>query len=636
MTIDDTVNAIIADSRSFAQESFDAAIALTNDAVNEADASATFNEPAFSANIADFERPSTPSDPGIFTGQFFRPDSEPTRPVFQPIYVPDIPDLEAAPTPLDTSNLFTIPRPDFIVPDFTDVAPDINTTFDFPESPTVVFPDAPVQSEIEVPDAPQLTLPKFGFSFTEADPDALGDLSASYEQAFNQAVPQLRAALETQMEVLIDRFAPEYHTALARLEAKIEAGMDGGTAMSENVEQSIFDRARYRAEEEYSAAMKDMERQISSRGFPMPPGLLNELTVQVRVKMAKDVVAAATDVAIERARLEQQHAQFIMQVSATLRQSMLNAMLQYSAQLLEINSQALQFSRELNQFAVEVYNLNLQRYQALVQVYRTRAEVYETELKSALADMQAFELEIQAVKLRKDIEQQDFQIYVEKIRAQSTKIDLYRAQLEGVSTEAGVQRLRIELYGEKVRAHSLLVQAKEAEFGAYRSALEGDMAKVQAHAEEVRAYQARVQAFEAQAGVEQTRAQVGLESNRNIAAVYESDIRRYLADVDVEKAVFEGDLREYLAAVDKYKTDLAAELDILRARQANEELELRADLSRYDGKLRSAIEKANLRKTLIDIRARTSVAAADVLNTMAAATLQSQNTMVQLVATESV
>jgi hypothetical protein len=636
MTIDDTVNSIITDARSFAQQTFDAAVALTTDAVNEANASATLTEPTFSAPISDFVGPDVVSDPGNFSGQFFRPTSSPDRPEFQPIYVPEIPDLESAPATLDTSDLFSFARPDFNVPEFSDEAPDVDTDFTFPDSPDVVFPDAPNQSEITIPDAPILALPKFSEDFTEGDPDALGNFDTAFRDAYNETAPQFRAFVETQMETWMDRFAPSFHPAMAKLEAKIQAGIDGGTAMSETIEQSIFDRARYRAEEEYSAALKDMERQVSTRGFPMPPGLLNELTLQIRTKMAKDVVAAATDVAIERARLEQQHAQFIMQTSAQLRQMMINGMLQYAGQLLEVNAQAIQYSKELNQFALEVYSLNLQRYRALIEVYKTKAEVYETQLKSALADMQAYEMEIEAAKLRKDIEKQDFDIYVQKIQSQKTKIDLYLAQLQGIQTEANTQRLRIELYGEKVKSHALLVQAKQAEFSAYEAAIRGDTARVQAHAEEVRAYQARVQAFAVQAQVEQTRAQINLESNRNISAVYEADIRRYTADVDVERAIFEGDIKEYLARIEKYRADLASELDVLTARLQYEELGLRADLSRYDGKVRVAVEKANLRKSLIDIRSRTAVTAADTLNTMAAASLQSQNTMVQLVATESV
>lgn len=636
MTIDDTVNTIITEARTFAQDTFEAAVALTTDAVNEANASFTITPPIYRDSLGSFDEPNTTGDPGVFTGQFFRPTSNPDRPVFQPIYVPELPDLESAPAVLDTSDLFNVPRPAFNVPEFDENAPDINTAFVLPDSPTVTFPDAPNQSEITIPDAPEITLPRFNQVFDDPGPGDLEDLSSAYEASFEKMVPQFRTAIENQMETFIDRFSPNYHVAMAKLEEKIQSGIDGGTAMSDSVEQAIFDRARYRAEEEFSASIRAMERDISTRGFPIPPGVLNELTLQIRMKMSKDVVAAATDVAIERARLEQQHAQFIMQVSANLRQMIVNGMLQYANTLLEVNAQALQYSRELNEIALTAYNASVERYRIKLEVYRIQAQVYEVELKSALADMQAYEMEIEAAKLRKDIEQQDLEAYVQKIQAQRTKIDLYLAQLQGVTTQANTERLRIELYGEKVRAHSLLVQAKEAEFGAYRAAIQGDAEKVQAYAAEVNAYHARVRGFEAIANVENTKAQIALESNRNISAIYEADIRKYLADVQVETAAFEGDIREYTTRIDKYKADLAATIDILRSKIDFNRLELDADRTKYDGDLRVVLERAEIKKSLIDLRARTAVSAADTLNTMAAAALQSQNTMVQLVATESV
>jgi hypothetical protein len=629
MAIEDTVNGIITDARSYSQELFDEANDLVTQAVRNADNFGSFSTPNLvfdSGSLPDI----TLSDLTAPTLNFAR-SPLPTMGALQGVAVPTVPTLPEAPAELDTAELFQHNAPAFDTGELAVDAPDVNTVFTIPSAPDVNTPDAPDSIQVLLGDTPDVVLPSFTAELQDGRLASAEDLEAKFETALQRMTPQMRDFVEEQASRFLSTYAPDHKAGLAKLEGRISTEMDEGVMGSE-IEQQIFDRARSRIEAERATAFDRVRAEVSRAGFPIPPGLLQGALVRLEVEALRATVAAAAETSIERTKIEIQHGQFLMNLSAQMRQQTMSQVVQYVGALLQANAQALDYSRQVVQAGVDSYNLSVQQLRANLELYQTEAGVWETRLKAAMAELDLHKVELEAAKAKKDIEIVDIQAYEARIRGEAQKVQTYLAQLEGVSTQANVERTKVELYGEQVKAYATRVGAKEAEFRAYAAAISGDQARVEAYAKTVDAYRGRVQGVQAVVDAESSVAEVGLKNNRNLIDVYRAELAGYAADIDAAKAEAGVNAESFRAAVSAYQASLQGQLAQQQSQLSQSEQTLRATSTSYDGSLRAQIARADLNKEKIRLQTSATLDAAKVLQSTAQAALSSQNTMVQLYA----
>lgn len=632
MTAEATVNDIINDARDFASTSYSDASDLIQSAQNAAGGFVLLDPRQL--NFATDPNATMPNitEPGEFNDGYVKPLTRPDSPTLETFYLPVAPAFPDEPDPLDTEGLFDFDKPVFDIGGFDGTVPVIDVDYTFPDAPTINEYDDPVTTPLDLRDTPTVTVPTFDPNIqvnvpTEDPPD----LESKYLTTLDDAAPEFRNWVENYADLWLDRYAPGYHSAQAELESAISRGYLGNTAMPDDVEQQIFDRALSRTLEDQDRADTEAATAFAKRGYKVPPlalfGAMNA-NGQVANRAAS---AAARETAIERARLEHQHVQFVMQLSSSVRDGMRGQVIQYSNLLLSINGQAIDHSKTVAALAAQAYELLLRRYELDQRYYQVLAEIFETEMKAAMADIEIFKIEIDAAKAKKDAELADVSVWEKKIDAQNTKINLYLGQLRAIAEKAGIERIKLEIFGEEVNAYNSRVRGKEAEFGAYRAAIQGDEALVSANAQVVRAYSETVSAAKAKLDAEVAISDSIATHNKNLTEIFRSELGAYETDVRAEGARFDGAVSVHRAALDRYRAVLGGNIDVLRIGYDKERLDLEAARAQLNGDVQTLLTQGQIFQRQLALRAETAMSGATAFGSMAASAMSAQNTMVNLV-----
>lgn len=566
-----------------------------------------------------------------FTAQYYAPTNNASLNALETLYIPTLPSFGSAPTPLDTAALFLQPVPVYDINPFDGTAPPIDTNIPIPDSPTIVMPDAPIISTLVIPESPDITIPDFVPVDTNAtDPGVLGDVVAKAEQVYKDSLPEMRSFLDSVVNSWMATYAPEYDVAMDKLEAKIAAGIDGGTAMSDTIEQQIYDRAKDRVEAERERAEQDLLEGMSKRGYTIPPSAVSAGLNQIQQATSKNLAATAAETTIARAKLEHEHCQFIMNLSSTLHQGLLNTAVQYAQQLVQINGQALQYSKQIAETMISEYNLRLERYIAELQLAGIQTQIYEAQLKAAMADLTIFESEIRAAELQKNIEKIDVDVYQALIKAESVKIDTYIAELQGVTIQSNLEKLKLDIYGEQIKAYTAEINGKKAEFDVYTAAIGGDEAKVRAYASQVNAYTQEVNAAKTQADVEISHSKAITEYNKNIIDEYRAELAGYGAELDAAKTTFGAEAEAFRGRIDAYKAEQTVILQTLDSTYKHSALDLDAAKASLDAEVQKEVAIREIAQRGIAAGGSTAVGVANSMASLAGSAASATNTIVNM------
>tara|TARA_R110002110_G_scaffold415835_1_gene657232 strand:+ start:47651 stop:49543 length:1893 start_codon:yes stop_codon:yes gene_type:complete len=623
-----TIETVINDAKAYAGDLLGEARQLVNSATLVSQGRAFVNVQDISWNTlgdANGEFAATLS-PGDFSDSYLTPDSSDIEQLdLQPNYIPNTPDFPPAPATLDTSGLFSINRPDWNLADFTKAAPTINTNLQMPQAPDISLPGDPESpgSAIQVP---TVTPPTFD---DQLDQVALSevDVTGRIADEFTITREQLVTAASSYADAWLTQYCPGYHDGMAELEGRISEALAGGSAMNEAWEEAIYDRAVVRVNDEQHRAQEALTVDYARRGFTIPPGAVMAGLSRIRHETARNLADVAGNIANERARLELQHLQFGMQISTTLRQHFSSAMQNYMQLVLSANGIALQYAQEIGRWAAELFNQRAEMYRLEIQRYQAEAQVYAVRLESAFAIIRQFEVQIEAERLKIDLDSNAIALYEAKIRGQQSKVDLYNARLQGLRTQLEAEAQKMSLFETEVRAYAARVSAKESEYNAYRAAIQGDTAKVDAYQAEVQAYGAQVQAAGSKVDAERAISQSINEYNRSLIDQRDSDIRKYVAEIQGESARFGSSVDAYKAALARYSTEVEARLRVVSTNYDRDKLELEAAVARVETNLRAQISNVEGYIRSIASQADITNAGANIIGDMASAALTTNNTI---------
>lgn len=631
MATEDTVLSIIESARTYAQSSYSTADQLVQKAVTSAMSSTVLAQPHLGYQISVPEITHDVIEPGstpVFDDAGL---TLPDKPTLEDPYQLTVPDFSGItpPAELDYETLFAFHRPDLDMPGFDREAPTISP-LDIPDAPELSLPEAPELFEVSLPDAPSFRIPGFDPERPGARPEAPDDAVEIFKTNFETILPQMRAFLEAEIDGWLEKHSPDHHTRMQALEDRLASMLDGGTALSSEIEQRLYDRARARNE----AARRDVDAQATERaaqmGHTLPPGTMLAALQRASQDAANANAGTSAEIAIKQAELEQQNIQFAIQTSLALRQLVLNAALQYAAQLANLNSQALQYASAVAQTTVQLYNARVQLFSAEVDYFRAQAAVYEVELRAAFAELERYEALVRLEQLKGALNEQQVNMYRQRLEGERTRLGLYTEQIRGEALKLDAERAQIDAFSAEVQAYTAQVGAKEVEFRAYSAALQGDAAKVQGYASSIDAYRARIGAEGVRVGAEASYAEALSSQNRSLTEIFRNEIQAYGTEAQVRQSQYQGEIRAYLASIDRYRTDLQYGLDAARTSLEGQRLTLEGAKVEFDAQNTFAVENA---RNFLD-RAKTistaAMSGAQVYGDIAGNAVAAQNTMVSL------
>ena len=159
--------------------------------------------------------------------------------------------------------------------EFTVTPPNITTDFTFPDlpaelvNPVIAAPTLPDRIE---PTAPTIALPSFDGVAPTGDMTPPEDLAGQMVAAYNDVRPAMVAAIGSHVDAWLTRHNPQFFTQLQRIEDQLATYLAGGTGLSSDVEDAIYERAKDKDIAEARRASRQVYANAAARGFTIPTG----------------------------------------------------------------------------------------------------------------------------------------------------------------------------------------------------------------------------------------------------------------------------------------------------------------------------------------------------------------------------
>ena len=487
-----------------------------------------------------------------FAGVDFQlPQAPGAAPQFQDIGPIDISGLPVATAVVPTITMPSSPAP---LADFSISAPSINTSYEFPDPPDQLINPLVAEPQIQdraAPDKPTIVLPVFDSAAPVFDAEAPTDLAVQLETTQRGASAAMMSVLDGQLDAMLARYCPRYHSSMETMELRLSQLMAGGSGFSGDVERAVIERAKDRHLGEYRRVRDAAWADAADRGYTLPPGALLSAATKARQAAADNLARANVELVAKQAEMEQANLQFALSTSMNLRQSVLAAMLSYHGNLVQINGQALEHAKAVVGMAVEAYNIAVKAFGAKLEAWRAQVALYEVRLKGAMAAIDLYKAEVDALQALTQVDMAKVNVYRARMESLQSLANVYRARIDAIVSRAGLEKLKLELFQAQVQTRATEVQSKATEWTGYRAALEGQELQVRVYDAQVRADGQAIQTYRAgiDAKVEVVRAAAITNDSR--ARVHEMALREYgqivAARGELARTQLEGDRQKLMA-----------------------------------------------------------------------------------------
>lgn len=398
------------------------------------------------------------------------------------IEVPAIPDFE---TPLWNAPGFPTAFTETLEVGDLDVQP-----FDI-DPPALNYGTAPPPFVGAIPDAPAVNLTFDDPTLTISLPAPPSLLSLNIEKFDGINLPALDAdsPVLTATEPSIREYTPGtgYSSSLlTALKATLEDRItNGGTGLTQEVENAIWDRGREREARTAADAIAAVD-QMESLGYAFPPGAYLDARLKITTEMDYQNRGHSREVMIKSAELMLDNIKHALTTSTQVEEMMVN----YNN---AVENRLFESAKYATEAGVAIYNAKVQAYASLVNVYEAKVRAYTAQIQGETAKVDAYRATIAAEEAKAQINTALVQQYKVQADVALSNIEVYKAEIAGIQTKADIERTKVMVFGEQVRGYT-------AQIGAYTAGVEGFRATVQAEATKSEAYKAQVEAFAARVG----------------------------------------------------------------------------------------------------------------------------------------
>lgn len=532
----------------------------------------------YASSLANFRYRLTPTiipDAFNFYGQLSR---------FERPIAPTLDDAAFAVTPMEPVPL----PPSFVgqsvdigtIPEFNAVAPTL-TPIAQPVRPSIALPTAPARPTLPtMPEAPD---------FNALAPEPVTFLSLNLPSLPTITLPTLTATRpEFNAPVLSQagwEFTPEQYTSalLAKIQGRVSTWLDGQEALPAAIERALFDRGRARIDVEADEAVEQAWDDFASRGFSAPPGMLAGRIDTIRFnadKQRAEFNNAATIKSFDEAL-----ANLRLAVSSGIQLEGVTINLHIEEQRLLLAS-----AQNLRDTGIAVLNASISEFNALMQGYQVDAQVLETRLKAELSKLDVMRLQIEAEKLKGEINEQSVRAYTAQWEAVRSAANIYESQVRAMGAQAEVLKIPIEIFSEETKAFEALWNAHGKEWDGYRAAVEADGNKAVVYRALTEAHSARIQGVVAYGGLKLDQERLRMQAHGQDIEAYKASMLRLSQLLDVDKTRLSAVGQKVAAQATIYR----AKADVETAASASTDRTFQLGLERAKSEADAALETARI------------------------------------------
>ena len=528
---DDTIGGSLETPRDFVQAGWDWFKTLGNEWVLESKQELqnldsfviqpiTFDPSVTPLNItfSDFVAPPVPEVPDL--GEI--DVTIPTAPVTVPVTVPDLGDAPAEP---DFSGMtYAMPTaPNEPMPVLTD---DVNPVLDpivVPDAPVYDLPVAPTLYALNLPAAPDITIPDF-----IGTPPVLGAIE----------VPD--AHLDWQEQI--------YSSGLLdSVKAKLQDILTGsGLGLPPEIEQALFDRGRQRADILARKRVQETAEELGARGLYDGGTFMAARLDAAREAGRAEAAGHNRDITIRVTEMQVESVRFALTQGIALE----GVLIQQNG---SINERALQAAKIGSDIAVAVVNVKIALANVELETFKVDLEAYKAQIEGKLAQVQLYEAEIRGQQAIGSLNESLVRAYVAEYQGLQAMVDIYRANVEAAKAKGELNSQKIEQAKNLVQAYAAKVDGWKGLQDAYKAQVDGALGTIRYYEVLGGVYGQRVTAYRTKGDAYFQQGQLQLETQRLGFNAYQAQLEGIRTQVAADSATIDAKARTFSARASMYQ-----------------------------------------------------------------------------------
>jgi hypothetical protein len=471
-----------------------------------------------------------------------------------------------------------IPRPDVTLPDapsFTTELPaevPLIASVTNVDSPTEPVPDKLTSiGNYTIPEVPSINTPDFG--------EALPPYSLS--------IPALQFSY----------VEAEYTSALkTALDAKLQSELaSGGTGLSEEVEDAIWERTRERDDRDYEDARDKVNSLWAGKNFSLPDGVLVENQQDLVIDDRNQRLERSRDILIKQAELAQVNTHFIITSSLSLEQLELS-------HANNVNNRALEAAKATIELGIAIYNMQIADYNIQLERYKAKQFEVSARLEIERLRLEAFKAELQGAEAKGNIDKNLLAEYNLDLERYDKYIKLFNAEQGAVQTALGIEGLKINFYNAQISDYRSRIEAQRNEAELYKAQVEGELGKVTLYTAELDAEKTRIGTLKVMTDLEIAKLDENIKLQEFELRAFLGNIEAYKAEVSVaitelglEGTMYGHDIDKFRGEVQRDVANLNLSVETLIKGRALDIQNTNVRLENAKANLQSLLSTAELR-----------------------------------------
>ncbi len=400
-------------------------------------------------------------------------------------------------------------------------------------APTETVPDKLTSiGDYTIPSPPSITIADFGLPVP----------------AYNITVPDIEFSyVET-----------EYTSALkTALNTKLLSDVqNGGTGLSEEVENAIWERTRERDDRDYQEAATKLDSRWSGKAFSLPDGTLAELQQDLVIDDRNQRIERSRDILIKQAELAQVNTHFAITSSLTLEQLELN-------HANEVANRSLETAKATMELGIAFYNLKISDYNIQLERAKLQAIEQAARLEGEKLKLEAYKVELMESQAKSNLDKDRLAEYQIDLERYDKQINLFNAEQGAAGIALGIEGLKINLYEANIKDFSSRLDAQRNEALLYEAQVKGELGKIQIYTAELEAERTRVNTLKVQTDIEIAKVNESVKLQDLQLRAFLGNIDRYKAEVGIASAELSQEAVMYGHDIDKYRTDIQRDVSQL-------------------------------------------------------------------------
>ncbi len=424
-------------------------------------------------------------------------------------------------------------------------------------APTIALPLAPTfTTELSaekpfVADVTNVTAP------TESVPDKLTSIGGHTVPSppslniadFGDSIPSYDLSIP---DIAFSYVEPEYTSALKdALTAKLLSDVqNGGSGLSAEVEEAIWERTRERDNQDYEDASTKLDSKWGGKGFSLPDGVLTELQQDLIVDDRNQRTERSRDILIKQAELAQVNTHFALTSSMSLEQLEMN-------HANEIYNRALEASKSVMEFGIAFHNLKITDYNIRLERYKAQAIEQNSRLEAEKLRLEGYRMELLMVEQKSSLDKDLLSEYNLDLERYDKQLKLFTAEQGMVATALGIEGLKVDLYKAHITDHKARIDAQGKEADLYLAQVQGELGKVQIYTAELEAEKTRVSTLKVQTDIEIAKIRENVELQSLALRQFLGNVEKYRAEVSIATAEMGIEATLYGHDINKFRAEVA-------------------------------------------------------------------------------